>query len=340
VRLVNTASLSLQPGHQSRWGRYPLLVVAVVLSFGCGDGASGEALASAGAEDSAAERQAAEGSVPGGSSAEDDGEQNGLMPTSPGASSGGASSSCGGEERAVPSDAQSFSGLTARITDQLGEPASPPVQVCSFDLCLFGDALADGSVEFDQSYDVIGPAFKVGLGFDFAAFAYRLPAVADHALGDVTALRLPASGTGSSIEPGATVVSEGVLLTLGPDTVVKVDALTYSSGPAQNFRAVVSSEFSHPAIDSSLGIEVVVGATPVATTFCPPATLSVPNVKEWTAGTEVELLVHGVKLTQKFAPYGKFHPRGIGKVDPSGNTIEFADQVEVLSTFGLRRVEP
>lgn len=216
----------------------------------------------------------------------------------------------------------------------------PSVQVCSFDLCLFGDPMVDGTVEFDQVNDMIGPAFKVGLGFEFAAFAYRLPAVSEHTLGGVTALRLPASGTGSPIEAGAMAESAGLLLTLAPETEIKFDALSFPSGPAQNFRAVIPEDFSHPVLDPSLGIELVIGATPVGTTFCPPATLSVPNARDWPAGTAVELLVHGVKLTQKFSPYGDFQPHAVGVVDPSGDAIIFADQVEVLSTFGLRKAAP
>ncbi len=256
------------------------------------------------------------------------------------AAQGGEALSCEGAQREEPSSAQPFANLNATVVDQDGAVAVlDAAQVCGFDICLLGTPEPTGDVKIGDGIaaPIRGPAFKYGGGVFFAQFAYTLPANETFELLQVKALRLPDISSGSPLAAGSTIESSGVELTIEPDTEIEINELVFRDAKSQAFRAVLAKSFETPAIPADLGLELVIGTTPVGTTFCPPASLSVENTLGWAAGTSVEILVHGVHLDQRFAPYGGWASAGFGSVNEQGTRIELPGGVPELSVLGLRR---
>jgi hypothetical protein len=146
---------------------------------------------------------------------------------------------------------------------------------------------------------------------------------------------------GAAFTPGADAVSGGVALTLGQTTVVTVDELNYDTPDKQLFRAVqIPVDQIKPVLDPSmLGLELVFGAAPIETTFCPPAQVKVPNSPMWAAGTAVEFYALGLETGQEWAPYAGWTKISDGAVSADGKVIatDAAGGFPVLETFGIRK---
>ncbi|HEX7671984.1 MAG TPA: hypothetical protein VF395_20455, partial [Polyangiaceae bacterium] len=86
--------------------------------------------------------------------------------------------------------------------------------------------------------------------------------------------------------------------------------------------------------------EIIVGLTPTSTTFCPRAGLSVPNTPGWKAGAAVEFFLHGVEVTEEFAPYGGWAKVSSGTVSADGKTVDTdpdeTSGLPILSVVGVR----
>jgi hypothetical protein len=253
----------------------------------------------------------------------------------------GAAPSCppgpgyGGNEKAL-----AVGVVTVKLVDQAGNPAvGVPVFVCGTDICTApAKSGADGGASIPANQTLKAPAFKYGDGLEWTKFAQPVPA-GDTAVGTVAALKLPALGTGDMFAVGASVKSNGVTIDVPAGGSVTVDTLTYEDPTTQTFRvALLPAGAVVPAIDPTLGLEIVYGAAPMETEFCPPATLHVPNTAGWTAGAAVELFIHGLDVGQELAPYGGWAKVSDAAVSADGKEIVTADGqgIPLLSTFGLR----
>lgn len=245
---------------------------------------------------------------------------------------------------------RTITSLTGRVVDASGNALSDvPVQLCGTDLCFIGKTGASGVVMeckggvctdgFNPSNPMTNPAFKHGRGVDYARFAYAVPAGDSFDLGDVAALRIPAPGQGEALEAGKTVSSNGIALTTAEGTVFGV-SLDFIADNEKQFRAALMNPAdAPPAVPAELGLELIVGMAPFDTDVCPGAKLSVPNSQGWATGTPVEFLLHGLSVTEEWAPYAGWAVIGTGAVGNDGTTIEMDEDTELrqLSTLGIRR---
>lgn len=255
----------------------------------------------------------------------------------------GGPAACSGIETEPSAAPQSFSRLSARVVDENAEPARVLThQVCGFDLCLFGeiDDSANVDVAAATVTPITAPAFKYGMGLEYAQFVYRLPDEPAITLGSVATVRFPEVGSGEPLLAGKPARSGEVSVELTAGTRIKLDMLTFSAPEELLFRAArVPLELELPALDRSLGLELLIATTPVNTTFCPPAKLSIANTLGWPPGSRVELFVHGVELAQRWAPYGGWSQVSEGAVSSDGARIETDPEggIPTLSVFGIRR---
>ena len=254
---------------------------------------------------------------------------------------GGVTETCppgpgyGGDEKSL-----AVGAVSAKLLDQDGNPASGvPVFVCGTDICTApAKSGADGSASIPANQTLKAPAFKYGDGLEWAKLAQPVPA-GDTDVGTVTAIKLPAVGSGDMFVAGASAASNGVTIDIEAGGSVTVDELTYEDPTTQTFRvALLPSGANAPAVDATLGLEVVYGAAPMETEFCPPAKLHVPNTAGWAAGAAVELFIHGLEVGQDFAPYGGWAKVSDAVVSADGSEVVTVDDggIPLLSTFGLR----
>ncbi len=230
--------------------------------------------------------------------------------------------------------------VTAKLIDQDGNPASGvAVFVCGTDICTSpAKSGGDGAASIPANQTLKAPAFKYGDGLDWAKFAQPVPA-GDTAVGTVAALKLPAVGTGDMFAVGASAKSNGVTIDVPAGGSVTVDELTYEDPSTQTFRvALLPADAVAPAVDPALGLEIVYGAAPMETEFCPAATLHAPNTLGWAAGAAVELFIHGLEVGQEWAPYGGWAKVSDATVSADGKEIVTAEGqgIPLLSTFGFR----
>lgn len=214
------------------------------------------------------------------------------------------------------------------------------VNVCSFDLCIPGKVDEAGAAKVQNTLTGPGlrrPALTIGDGRSFLEIAYPLADAADQALGPVVAIRLPPVAQGVPIVTGGSTTAGGVTLVTASDTRVDHDELSYAPDQ-RGLRAVTLAEVP-AAIDPAEHLELIVGLAPQGTTFCPAASASFPNSRGWPAGTDVEILVQGVDLEQRFAPYGGWAKVSNARVTADGKAIVTSpgEGLPVLTVVGLRR---
>jgi hypothetical protein len=120
---------------------------------------------------------------------------------------------------------------------------------------------------------------------------------------------------------------------------VEFDLLVYRNEDDQAFRAAELSVTDAPeGLFGDSGVELLFALAPVDTEFCPAATLDFPNSDGWDPGTEVEFLLHGLDLTERFAPYAGWAVIGSGVVDENGERLLMLEGgVRTLSAIGVRR---
>jgi len=273
--------------------------------------------------------------------------------TGPGGGSGGELGCPKGPGFAPTGAPQLINHVTARLLDESGAPAAQvPVLVCGFgacskpgttsaqgELCTLDKATGLCSPGMQPGLEITRPALKYGLGIEHVKFAQLLPPGSEHAVGDVTAFRLPEVAQGAALVPGSTATSNGVSVTLAPDTTLEHDLLVFDEPALLGFRATLIPIAKAPgAVDPSLGFGILVGTTPVDTKLCPPAALSVPNTAGWAAGTEVEIWVHGVSILEDWAPYGGWGKLSNGRVSDDGTRVTSTGGVPILGLFGIRKL--
>lgn len=235
---------------------------------------------------------------------------------------------------------QRVDSLSAELVDRDGEPvANELVQVCGLDLCTNGGSDTQGRVSITPAQEFREPAFKFGEGRESARFAWLLPDEPELELGVVRTVRLPPLATAVALTPGETITYEELVLTLAPGTKIQIDGLSFRTPEERGLRAVrVPLDRAPEVVQSGPGLELVYATTPVETRFCPPATLAIPNDEGWDAGTEVELWLHGVDITEEFAPYGGWAKVSEAVVSADGERIETTEPgLRVLGVLGFRR---
>jgi hypothetical protein len=256
--------------------------------------------------------------------------------------SGAAPGACAATPRPPPTATQSFQSLTAKLVTQLGAPApTAPVTVCGFDLCITGQVDASGAAHVANAASappLLGPALKIGDGLAFAELAYPLPDEPVLDVGTTVAIALADPSRGASLAPGASATAGDVTVVVAPGAEITFDAITYPPDE-RGLRAAPIPLASPPlAIPASARIELAYALAPQGTTFCPPASLDVANVPAWPAGTAVEVLVHGVDLAQRWAPYAGWAVVATASVSDDGARIRSdpGSGLPVLGAIGLR----
>ena len=76
------------------------------------------------------------------------------------------------------------------------------------------------------------------------------------------------------------------------------DQLTYDTEDKRRLRAAVMTTGITPLDPDNVGLEAIFGLIPENSTFCPPAAAKLANVKNWPAGTRVEIYTLGLEVTQ------------------------------------------
>lgn len=242
-------------------------------------------------------------------------------------------------EMATP---EPFLSLEATVVDMDGAPLPDlRAQACGTNLCLNNKTGTDGVVMIQEDTDLTKPAFKYGAGQLYAKFAYPLSGGPDHDIGQHRTARLPEPSTSAPFEPGAEITSGGVTLALAADmNAVSADPFDFDTPELQGFRAVVIPiDKAPPAVDPSLGLELLVALTPVGAELCPAAKLTVDNSIGLDPDTPVEIFLHGVEVDEVWAPYGGWSKVADGRVSSDGATISTnADSgIPILSVVGIRR---
>ena len=238
--------------------------------------------------------------------------------------------------------AQQVDAVEARLVDLDGEPVGAElVQVCGLDLCTNGKSGSDGRVSMTLGQRFLEPAFKFGEGRVSARFAQLLPDEAELDLGEVRTVRLPELDTAVPLMAGDTAAYDGFELELAAESEIRIDGLSFRTAEERGLRAVTVPIADAPdVVAEGPGLELVWAATPVETHFCPPAALSVPNSEGWAAGTDVEVYLHGVDITEEWAPYGGWAKVSDAVVSDDGERIVTTEPgLPVLGVLGLRRAD-
>ena len=233
--------------------------------------------------------------------------------------------------------------VDAKLLDMAGAPApNVPVQVCGLDACFNGASNTVGQTVVTPRSTLLRAAFKYGDGFDFAKLAALLDADATQDLGTLTALALPSYAEGAAFPESGTVTNGDVTLILASGARVSHDLLSYTDDSELVFRSVpIPLAGSARALDPSLGFELGYAFSPVSTTFCPPAGVSVKNSLGWPASTAVEVFVQGLEVDEKWAPYAGWLKVADATVSSDGSTIETTSGgIPILSSIALRRSQP
>lgn len=230
--------------------------------------------------------------------------------------------------------------MSALLVDLDGDPvAEEPVQVCGTDICIVGESTFSGGVVMAPMQAIRKPAFKVGEGKTSALVAWLLPDQPNIDLGTVPSVRLPALGEGEALVPGESASFGGLTLLLAPGSGIRFDTIIFRTPEEKQLRALpIPLEAAPGGVASDLGFEIVYAATPSATEFCPPAALSIENSADWDPGTEAEVWLHGVDITEAWAPYGGWAKVSDARVSEDGLRIETTDPgLPVLGVLGFKR---
>lgn len=255
-----------------------------------------------------------------------------------GGSSSGSVVKCEGPGHAAPLDPQRVGVVSASLIDQSDAPVpDEDVQVCGIDVCIKGTSTARGGVGIAVNQLITKPAFKYGEGKVNARFAWLLPDEPEIELGTVRTVRLPELGTGEPIVAGSRASSGGLTVSVAEGARIRFDTITFRTAEEKSLRAVRVPLESAPAVIESAGFDIVYAATPTDTTFCPPAALSIENTEGWAPGSVVEVWLHGVDITEEWAPYGGFAKVSDARVSEDGARIETTEPgLPMLGVLGFK----
>lgn len=239
----------------------------------------------------------------------------------------------------VESDATQIDHVHASIQLPSGDPASDlAVQVCGIDNCLKYTTQTNGVLDKRPQQELTRPAFKYGDGFDFAELAIPLTD-AEEDLGELVTLPLPLLAQGTKFPKTGPVTNGDVTIHLESNSTVEHDLLTYSDDSELVFRSVaVPIAESTQALPPSFGFELAYGLAPLGSTFCPPAKVSLKNTLNWPPGTDAEVFVQGLDVSEKWAPYGTWLQVAEARVSSDGKSIDTTSGgIPILSSLALRR---
>lgn len=238
----------------------------------------------------------------------------------------------------VESQATQINQVRATLRLPSGEAAADlPVQVCGIDACLPFKADDNGVLNENVKQMMLRPAFKYGDGFDYAELAAPLtPNNQD--LGELIALPLPTVAEGAKFPKSGSVTNGDVTLRLASNVSVEHDILSYRDEELVLRSVAVPVVDSPQALPPELGFELAYGLAPLGSTFCPAAGLSLKNTLSWSPGTEVEVFVQGLNVTEDFAPYGAWLQVAEARVSSDGKSIDTTSGgIPILSSIALRR---
>lgn len=247
-----------------------------------------------------------------------------------------ASCPAGPQQNAAPTPLD-IGTVTAQFVDEQGKPALVGrVQVCGIDICR--DATANtsdsGKLVKVMAEALDAPACKFGDGLDWAELLVPVTA-GDNDLGTLMTARLPDLASAERFEPGQSVSSNGMTLSLDASAQIKVNSLDYETDEQQqSFRAV---ELPKAALEQ-LQQDFVVGfgLSPLDTVICPSPAITLNNSAKLAPGTPLELYLLGLNASGRWVAYGSWQKVGEGRVSDDGETLEFPDGVPVLSAIGVR----
>ena len=122
---------------------------------------------------------------------------------------------------------------------------------------------------------------------------------------------------------------------------LQIDGISFRRPAEKGLRAVrVPIEGAPDVVAQGPDLELVYAATPVDTRFCPPAALSVENSEGWAPGTNVEVWIHDVDITEEYAPYGGWGLVSSASVSSDGERIEPKDPgLPVLGVLGFKHAD-
>jgi hypothetical protein len=239
------------------------------------------------------------------------------------------------------SEAIELGQVRATLSVPSGEAAADlPVQICGLNSCLPLNADQNGVLNYTYrpKQEMFRPAFKYGDGFDYAELAAPLTE-SNPNLGELVALPLPPLSQGAEFPKSGPVTNGDVTLRLASNGSVEHDRLTYSDDGELVFRSVeVPVADSPQALPPNLGFELAYGVTPLGSTFCPAAAISLKNTLDWAPGTEVEIFVQGLDVSEKWAPYATWLQVAEARVSSDGKSIDSTSGgIPILSSIALRR---
>jgi len=216
--------------------------------------------------------------------------------------------------------------------------ADTVVQVCGLDICLSGSTNNAGKATVNgMGKSLKAPAFKYGDGVHYARLAIPLTQ-AITTFPSLSTAKLPSPGV--AFAAGKDITSGEVTLSIAAGGAAIVDDLNFPDPADQTFRAAaIGPDKIKQALDPALGIEMVFGAGPIDTLLCPAAKVTVPNSLGWPAGTAVEFYLHGIDISQDWAPYAGWAKVSDGEVSADGKGISTSDGggLPILSVFGVRK---
>lgn len=239
----------------------------------------------------------------------------------------------------VESEGTQIDHVHASIRLPSGEAASElAVQVCGIDNCLKYVTETNGVLDKRPKQELTRPAFKYGDGFDFAELAIQLTE-AEADLGELVTLPLPLLTEGTKFPKTGPVTNGDVTIHLESNGTVEHDLLTYSDESELVFRSVaVPIADSAQALPASFGFELAYGLAPLGSTFCPAAKISLKNTLNWAPGTEAEVFVQGLDVSENWAPYGTWLQVAEARVSSDGKSIDTTSGgIPILSSIALRR---
>lgn len=261
---------------------------------------------------------------------------------------GGGSGGTGGDSNPGPCEgepknpeATCVESLDVSLIDEAGAPLEGiTVFCCGTDICSAPvQTDAEGKAHIEVNGYMVSPAFKVLGAGKYISFAAPLPKDETKAVFPPTTLvAFPTEGT--AFQPGTdqSLTSNGVTLEITAATEVVIDELSLPEAEDQLFKAVEIPLAKAPPTGSpeAGSLEAMFGLAPLATTFDPPAKLTLPNVKSWAAGSKIAVHAHGLEVGSDDAPYAGWGEVGEAVVAEDGKTLVMESGIPLLSTIGLR----
>ena len=231
-----------------------------------------------------------------------------------------------------------ISEVDATIDDTDHAPlANVPVQIRGLNIAESATTDSTGHVTVSSAQSFQEPAFVYGDAITQVELDIQLT-MATTSLGTLVTTTFPAQG--EAIVPGQASVSGGATLATPADAAIVIDTLTYENADQQRFRAAALPIADQTALlaNAPTGIALLYGLSPLETTICPRASLTLPNSANWAANAAVEFYVNGLDVTEQWSPYAGWAKISDGVVSADGTTVSTVadDGLPILETIGVR----